>query len=130
MLFRSRIRLAGQGGIGAGGAKGDFELIVKMIPHKTFECKGNDLYTGISIDLYTAVLGGKVKLDTLKGAINLNIPKCSQNGKTMRLQKMGMPVYGKTDEFGDLYVTLHVKLPENLNEKEMKFFKELQAMRN
>jgi curved DNA-binding protein len=114
---------------GKGSAQGDLLISVHVDNHPKYERKNNDLYANLKIDLYTALLGGKVKVDTFKGAVNLNIPKSSQNGKTLRLQKMGMPVYGKTGEFGDLYVTLLVKLPENLSEKEIKLFKELQSIR-
>lgn len=113
-----------------GKQESDLIITIRIFLDKKYNRKGDDLYVETDIDLYTAVLGGKIKLSTLKGTINLNIPKGSQNGKILRLQKMGMPLYGKPDEFGDLYVTLNVKLPENLSEKELKLFKELQSMRS
>jgi curved DNA-binding protein len=76
------------------------------------------------------VLGGKIPFKTLKGSININIQKESSFGKVLRLQKMGMPKYGKTNEFGDLYLKMEVKMPTNLSSKEINLFKELQKLRS
>lgn len=95
-----------------------------------YERKGNDLYTDLSVKLYTAVLGGKSLLKTFKGKININIPKESQNGKVLRLNGLGMPVYGRSDEYGDMYVKLLIEIPSNLTSKETHLFKELSDLRN
>ncbi len=80
--------------------------------------------------LISAVLGGKATLRTLKGTINVNIPKESQNGKVLRLQGMGMPKQGKPNEHGDLYAKLNIEIPTNLSSKETSLFKELSESRN
>jgi DnaJ-class molecular chaperone len=59
----------------------------------------------------------------------VDIPKGSQNGKMLRLQKLGMPVYGKPNESGNLYLNLNIIIPRNLSEKELQLFKEMQKLR-
>ena len=125
------LKLSGKGNPGYNsGAHGDLFLKIHILNDPLFERKGNDLYTDLRVSLYTAVLGGKAPLRTFKGTININIPKESQSGKTLRLQGMGMPVYGKSSEFGDLYARLAVDIPTNLSSKEIKLFKELSEIRN
>jgi len=124
------LKIPGKGGSGRGGGPaGDLLIKINVLPHKIFERKDNDLYADLNVDLYTAVLGGKVQFKTLKGVIKIDIAKESEFGKTLRLQKLGMPVYGKTNEFGDLYLKLNVQMPKNLNAKEIKLFSDLQKLR-
>lgn len=124
------LKLSGKGEAGIdGGSAGDLLLRIHVLNDPMFERKGNDLYAEIRVNLYTAVLGGKAPIKTFKGTINVNIPKESQNGKVLRLQGMGMPVYGKASQFGDLYAKLTVEIPTNLSEKELSLFRELSEMR-
>ena len=83
------------------------------------------MYCTINVDLFTAILGGKTEIKTLKGKINITIPKETPNGKEVRLKKMGMPVFNKPEEFGDLYATINIKIPTNLSDKELELFNEL-----
>ena len=124
------LKLTGKGSPGSGGGQaGDLLLRVRIIKDSVFERKGDDLYASANVELYTAVLGGKASFKTFKGSVKIDIPKGTQNGKTLRLQKMGMPKYGKENSFGDLYLTINVSIPQNLNEKEIELFKELQKLR-
>lgn len=124
------LKLSGKGSVGHnGGQPGDLLLQIHVLKDPIYERRGDDLYTDLLVNLFTAVLGGKAPLKTFKGIINVNIPKESQNGKVLRLQGMGMPKYGKTNEFGDLYAKLNVELPTNLSEKEINLFKELEKLR-
>jgi curved DNA-binding protein len=75
------------------------------------------------------VLGGKAQVKTLKGAINVNIPKGTQTGTELRLKGLGMPVYGKKDEYGNLFVKVVVRIPQNLSEGEVDLFKKLAMLR-
>ncbi|HSH67595.1 MAG TPA: DnaJ C-terminal domain-containing protein, partial [Bacteroidia bacterium] len=95
-----------------------------------FERKENDLYADIAVDLYTAILGGKTTVHTLKGNIQLTIPKETENGKTLRLKGMGMPVYGKDNAFGDLYAKVKLILPKNLSKEEIDLFQQLKNKRH
>jgi DnaJ-class molecular chaperone len=103
-----QIRLKGQGLPGPGGL-GDALITISIAPHKQFERDGNDLRTDVPITLYEAVLGGKVRVPTLSGAVELAIPAGTNGGRTFRLKGKGMPVEGKT---GDLFATVRIALPE------------------
>ena len=125
----SRIRIAGEGGPGlASGKKGDLYLVVKVLPHKLFERKGDDLYTEVPVPLATAILGGEVKLPTLNGNISLKIPPETQNGKVFRLAGKGMPQLGN-NKYGNMFAKLKVTLPTNLTEEEKKLFEKLRSLR-
>ncbi len=125
----SRIRIAGEGGPGrAGGNKGDLYLIAKVLPHKLFERKGDDLYTEVSVSLATAMLGGEVKLPTLNGNLSLKIPPETQNGKVFRLAGKGMPQLGNKG-YGNMFAKVKVVLPTNLTEEERKMFERLRSLR-
>jgi curved DNA-binding protein len=83
------------------------------------------LYTTADIDLYTAVLGGEITIDTLSGKVKLKVKPETQNGTKMRLKGKGFPVYKKEGEYGDLFITFSVKIPTNLTEKQKELFEEL-----
>jgi len=123
----SRVRIAGKGGEGYGGASGDLHLIVTVKPHPLFERQGDDLYVNVDIPLTTAVLGGEVKVSTLKGNLELKIPPETQNGRTFRLAGQGMPHPGKTSR-GDLKARVNVALPTNLSIEEKELFQKLDQL--
>jgi len=121
-----KIKLSGQGGEGVnGGPKGDLYIEFNILPDPRFERKGNDLYMVQDIDLYTALLGGETVVDTFSGKIKVKIKPETQNETKIRLKEKGFPIYKKDRQFGDLYVTLHVKLPTKLNDKEKELFQQL-----
>jgi len=125
----SRIRITGEGGPGlAGGKKGDLYLVVKVLPHKLFERKGDDLYAEVSVPLATAILGGEVRLPTLNGNISLSIPPETQNGKAFRLAGKGMPQLGN-NKYGNMFAKVKVVLPTKLTEEEKKLFEKLRSLR-
>jgi len=125
----SRIRIAGEGSPGhARGNQGDLYLVVKVLPHKLFERKGDDLYTEVPVPLATAVLGGEVGLPTLNGNLSLKIPPETQNGKVFRLAGKGMPKLGNS-EYGNMFAKIKVVLPINLTEEERKLFEKLRYLR-
>jgi curved DNA-binding protein len=124
------LRIPGKGTPGTGGGpNGDLYLTIKIARHPEYERKENDLYRDLSVGLYTAVLGGKVELETLKGAIKVDILRETPNGKVLRLRGLGMPVYGTKQQFGDLFVKAVVKMPEGLSEKEVELFRKLATLR-
>ncbi len=124
------LRIAGKGGAGRnGGPNGDLYLTIRIALHPVFLRRGDDLHRTISVDLYTALLGGKTQVETLKGWVKMNIPKETQNGTELRLLGLGMPVYGRKNEFGNLFVKVDIKVPEHLTEKEFELFKQLAALR-
>jgi curved DNA-binding protein len=126
----SRVRVAGEGEQGSGGAKaGDLYLRIRQSPHPQFERKGRDLYTRVPIPLTTAVLGGEAEVKTLGGkSLRLKIPPTTQNAQVFRLKGHGMPVTGKPDEHGDLYATVDVELPKHVTPEQRTHFEALQKL--
>ena len=126
----SRVRIAGEGEPGSGGApNGDLYLRIRLTPHPTFERKGHDLYVRVSIPLTTAVLGGEATVQTIAGkSLRLKIPPTTQHGQMFRLKGHGMPVPGKTGEHGDLYATADVQLPRQLTPEQRSHFEALQKL--
>jgi curved DNA-binding protein len=111
-----------------GGTAGDLYLTFKLNNDTLFKRVGNDLQIVQEIDLYTAVLGGEITLNTLHGKVKLKVKPETQNNTKIRLKGKGFPVYKQEDVFGDLFVTYHVKLPTNLSEKEIELFTTLQKI--
>ncbi|UKB82832.1 J domain-containing protein [Chryseobacterium sp. MEBOG06] len=121
-----QIKLKGHGNPGVnGGPNGDLYITFNIPVDPDFERVGNDLKTKVTIDLYTAVLGGDIKVNTLDGSVNLKVKPETQTGITVRLKGKGFPVYRKEGEYGDLFVTYEVKLPTNLTEKQKELFEQL-----
>lgn|SRR5690625_965933 len=121
-----RLKLRGRGSERVDGTRGDLYLKVRIRPEKGFERKGDDIYHDHPVDLYTALLGGEIRVSTLNGTVKLTIPPETNSGKLFRIPGMGMP--GKRGK-GDFYVRTQVKLPENLTEDEKKLIKELKSIR-
>jgi curved DNA-binding protein len=126
----TKVRVRGEGAEGLGGGpKGDLYLEIEVTPHATFERVGDDVYTELPVDLYTAILGGEATVPTFKGRIKLRIPPETQTGRTFRLKGQGMPRLKQSDERGDLYAKVIVQLPQNLTPEEIALFEELADMR-
>lgn len=123
------LRIPGKGEQSYGGASGDLLIGIEVADDSDFRREGDDLYSNIFIDVYTAVLGGKVEFATFKGKIKIDIAKETSSGKLIRLKNLGMPKYGKEGQFGDLYLTINIEIPSNLSNKELNLFKELQKLR-
>ena len=120
------IKLKGHGGEGLnGGPNGDLYITFNIQGNPAFKRTGNDLHMNYDLDLFTAVLGGEITVDTLEGKVKVKIKPETQNGTKIRLKGKGFPVYKKEGEAGDLYITCSVKLPVNLNEKQKSLFLEL-----
>jgi curved DNA-binding protein len=124
------IRIKGQGGPGMnGGPNGDL-LISFVIENNTrFKLDNNNLYSTVDLDLYTAILGGDITVDTFDGQVKFKVKPETQNGTKIKLKGKGFPVYKKEGEYGDLYITFQLKTPTNLSEKEIALFTELSKLR-
>ncbi len=105
-----QIRLRGQGETAQGHPPGDLLITVNIAPHPFFKVDGSDLRVDLPITLYEAVLGGKVRVPTLGGAVELSIPKNTSSGRTFRLKGKGLPKATGTP--GDLFVTTRIMLPD------------------
>lgn len=120
------IRIKGYGGPGAnGGPAGDLYIRFVIEKDPNFRRSGNDLYTQVDLDLYKAILGGEVMIDTLNGQVKINVKPETQNGTKIRLKGKGFPVYKKEGQYGDLFVTFSIKIPTHLTEKQKQLFEEL-----
>jgi len=120
------LRMKGKGGPGKnGGEPGDLHITFKLTKHLQYDVKGNDLYFEEPLELYTAVLGGKLEIKIFNKTLKIPIPAGTDSGKTFRLNGLGMPFYGKTDVRGDAYVKMKVVVPKNLTEEEKELFEKL-----
>ena len=126
----SRVRIAGKGAPGYGGAgSGDLYLVVSVKPHKLFERRGDNLHVEVAVPLVVAVLGGEVQVPTPKGKLALKIPPETQNGRAFRLTGQGIPHLGNSSR-GDLLAKVKVILPTNLSSQEKELFKQLSHLRS
>ncbi len=126
----SRVRVSGQGGQGVqGGPAGDVYLRVHVLPHDTFERQGDDLTCELPVDLYTAMLGGEVRVETLSGAVKLTIPPETQSGRVFRLRGRGMPSLHDPNRPGDLLAKVRVTIPLGLSSEEKELFRQLARLR-
>lgn len=125
-----KIKLAGYGQPGINNApSGDLYITFVVDDDAKFKRLGNDIYTNLTIDLYTAVLGGDATVDTLQGAVKMKIKPGTQPESKLRLKGKGTPVYKKEGQFGDQIVTVKVKIPKKLSEKERDLFTQLAKLR-
>ena len=105
------IRLRGQGHPGVrGGPAGDVIVTIRYAPHPTFRAEGRDLRLDLPITLYDAVLGGKVRVPTLGGELEMSIAPGMSGGRVMRLRGKGLPGTGEAAA-GDLLATVRIVLP-------------------
>lgn len=124
------IKIKDHGGEGInGGPRGDLYIKFSITNHSNFRLDKNNLHKTVDLDLYTAVLGGNITVDTFDGKVQLKVKPETQNGTKVKLKGKGFPVYKKEGSFGDLYITYLVKIPTNLSDKERKLFIELQKTR-
>jgi len=117
------IKITGHGGPGRnGGPNGDLYITFIIANHPTIKRLENNLYETIDIDLYTAVLGGEITINTLSGRVKFTVKPETQNGFKIKLTGKGFPVYKNEGKFGDLIITFSVKIPTNLTEKQKEIF--------
>jgi curved DNA-binding protein len=124
------IKISGLGGEGAnGGPKGDLYITFSIENHTNFKLDHHNLYSNVNLDLYKAVLGAEMMVDTFDGKVKLTIKPGTQNGTKVKLKGKGFPIYKKEGEFGDLYITYQIVVPTHLSEKEKELFTELAKLR-
>ena len=120
------IKISGYGGPGVnGGPSGDLYITFSISVHPHFKRLGSNLYTTVDLDIYTAVLGGEITVDTLNGKVKLRVKPETQNGSKIKLKGKGFSVYKNEGHYGDLYITYAIKIPTNLTEKQKVLFTEL-----
>ncbi len=124
----TKIRLRGKGGAGPAGP-GDLFLLVKVKRHPIFRRDGHNLRTDLPVDLLTAVLGGKVRVSTLAGPVNLTIRPGTQGGQTIRLTGKGMPHLKDKERAGDLLVRIQIRVPKSVSDEERAHYEALAALK-
>jgi curved DNA-binding protein len=110
------------------GTNADLIIKVSIRKEDLIERKGDDLYVDVFVDFFSFILGGSAKIKTFGGTVKFNISAGTQNGKLLKIPKMGMPRYDNSNETGDLYLMLNVKLPENLKDEEKLLVKKWRDM--
>jgi len=119
-----RIRLAGQGEVGAGGGKsGDLFLRVRLAKHPDFTVEGSDLIHEVKIAPWQAAIGTDLKVPTLEGTVRLKVPAGTQGGQRFRLRERGLP--SAAGNRGDLYVVTQIQIPKKLTEREREIWNQL-----
>lgn len=128
---KAKLRLRGMGALGShGGEKGDLYLNIHILDHPFYEVRDDDLYYNLDVDLYTAVLGGNVQIQTLDHKkLSVAIPPETDNGKLLKLRGQGMMKKDNKDKRGDLYVRIIVQIPKHLSKEEIELFKKLSQLR-
>ncbi len=118
----ARLRLAGQA-----PGNGDVLLTVRVLEDTRFDLVGDDVYTTLDVPAPIAAIGGKRKVATLRGNIELTVPAGSSGGRNLRLKGQGWPKAGGSA--GDLYVRLQLTIPTDLSERERELYRELAGLR-
>jgi len=111
-----------------GGPNGDLYINFSIANHPVFKRLGNNLYASFGLDLYTAVLGGEITIETMTGKVKLKVNPETQTGSKIKLAGKGFPVYKEEGHFGDLYVTWVIKIPTNLSDQQKVLFSELSKL--
>ena len=118
----AKLRLTGQGNSVPGGTPGDLFLRVRYLPHNTFKVDGDDLLCDLPLTPWEAVLGARVEVPTLEGAVEMQIPAGSSSGRKFRLRGKGLGSVGKR---GDLLARVMVRGPDQLNDAERELWDKL-----
>lgn len=120
-----KIRLKGHGGDSPDGtSRGDLYITFHITPDSAFTRQGNDLYSSITLDIYTALLGGEVIVPTLEGSVRMHIKAGTQPDSKLRLRGKGVPVYKDDNNRGDLIISIKVELP-TLNEHQRELLQQM-----
>ena len=125
------IRLRDQGGPGRnGGPSGALLITLRIRPDARYARTGDDLTQDVPVSIYKALLGGEQTVETLSGQVKIKLKPETANGTRLRLRGKGFPVYKKDGQFGDLYLRLTLKLPQNLTDPEKELIQQLAALRS
>ncbi len=121
----SRIRFAGKGEAGLGGAPpGDLYVVAKVTPHPFFERKGDNIYCKVPVTVTEAALGAKIQVPTIDGRSLLKIPPGTQGGQKFRLRGKGAPSL-RAAQRGDQFVEVRVVVPKIADERSKELLREL-----
>ncbi|MBR0365327.1 MAG: molecular chaperone DnaJ [Clostridia bacterium] len=118
------MRISGAGNSGTnGGPSGDLQLYIKVKPHEIYRRDGFDVNVTFPISFVQAALGATLKVPTLHGVVEYDIPEGTQTNTRFKLKGKGIPVlHGRGN--GDEYVTVTVEVPKNLSQKQKELLRE------
>ncbi|MBX9686809.1 MAG: J domain-containing protein [Candidatus Obscuribacterales bacterium] len=120
----SKVRVKGEAASAAGAPAGDLFLKVRVKPHPFLTIEGDNLISELQVSAPLAILGGEASVNTLDGAVHINIPPFSQNSRMLRLRERGLPKLKQTVR-GDHLVRLKIQLPTSLSPEEKALYEEL-----
>jgi molecular chaperone DnaJ len=121
-----RIRVPGQGEAGvAGGPRGDLYIIPRVMGHRFFQRKGDDIYCDVTIDFIQAILGVTLRVSTVDGKVNMKIPPGTQPGALLRLKDKG--IQRKDGSRGDQFVRVNVTLPKYINPQQRQLLEQFRS---
>lgn len=122
----TRMRVPGEGEAGSTGApRGDLYVDLVIKPHDIFERQGDDLICDFPISFAQAVLGTEVRIPSFWGDHTLTIPPGTPTHHLFKVENHGMPIYGRHDRRGNLYVRVVVQIPKKISARERELIKEL-----
>lgn len=123
------LRFRGSGSMGKnGGGSGDLYIEISVESDDRFERRGNDIYSNLSINIPTAVLGDQIDVETVEGVFRLKIPAGTQSGTIFKLKDKGAPIVGREGEKGDHYVKVNIHIPEKISRKEKSLWNQLKEI--
>jgi len=120
----TKVRVPSAGPAGSDGRASDIYLLIEVTDDPAFEREGNDLHTQAKIDIFTAILGGETRVDTLSGKVVLTIPPGTQPDQVFRVAGRGLPQIKNPQVKGDLFVRIKVQIPRQLTSKQKKLLEE------
>ena len=124
-----RIRLAGKGAPGVhGGPPGNLVARVRVRPHRLFRREGRDVTVEASVSITEAVLGTEFEVPTLDGKVMLRVPPGTDSGSKLRLRGKGIPGSRPGEPAGDLYVSIRIRVPKDLDDEARQKIKELDSL--
>ncbi|MCQ2309739.1 MAG: DnaJ domain-containing protein [Bacteroidales bacterium] len=122
------LRVKGKGNPGVnGGENGDLLMKINIAKDNEYQRDDDDLIKNINVDVYTAILGGKIPVETMKGTVNVPIKPQTQNNSVLRLKGLGMPHYGQDGE-GVLLLKVQLSLPKKFSEKELELIRQAEIL--
>jgi len=122
----TNLRLRGQGDKGSrGGPAGDLYVVVSVDPSDEFERHHYDIHTNSEINIWDAMLGARLKVRTIDGSAEIDVPQGTQPETQVTLPGRGVPMLGRDSDRGNHIVTLKVKVPSGLTYKEVRLVKKL-----
>jgi curved DNA-binding protein len=120
------LKIASHGSPGLnGGPSGDLYVSISVLNNPDLKRLAENLYKTVHLNLYTAILGGEITIETLNGKVKIKVKAGTQNGSTVKLKGKGFPVYKNEGNYGDMFVTYSITIPTNLTEKQKNIFAEL-----